>query len=437
MQRRHRDPLPEAVRRQIDRVPVVIARQPHQARRVAAQADARRPAEAVPTDVVVEPLRAQHPADPDRAGVQAEPQHVGHRRDAVRAEVPVEDRVGAFDFSRAGVQIRRPRSDEAAIDGRGHRQRLHYGARRVDIGDGPLPVQRRLLFVVEVERAQRERRLARHRQHRAGVRIHDDDCAARRFVARHLQRQRSLHEPLDITIDSQANVAAGYGLRSEPPPERDRVAEAVPLEVDHARHAAQLDVVRSLDAGETFLVAAQEAEQHRCQVAFWIGTEAGFDQLYTQRRLLQQLQADMRADRARGQVVPLFKVQNRLDQLRRFARDQRRQRLRAAVRGSSVRPTARIDVNIECDRCRRQRIAVAVEDRAARLAHRRFVQVFLFRLGGVVIVVDDLHLHQPRHDAGGPRHEHQDQEEQPPGKAVGSPGHIQPPRPRSQSSRVS
>src|SRR5207249_1230268 len=77
--------------------------------------------------------------------------------------------------------------------------------------------------------------------------------------------------PLDVAVDRQLHVAAG--LRFLPcalTPERDAIADAVTLEVDGARNAAQLRVEIRFDPRKSRVVAPDKPEQVRRDVTLRI-----------------------------------------------------------------------------------------------------------------------------------------------------------------------
>src|SRR3989304_6081616 len=215
-------------------------------------------AETKAPDGVVKPRRADLVAQPDGARVEALLQQLRHRRHAVGAEVPVLEGVAAL-LDHAGVVVGRVRVDEVEVDGRRHGDDLEHGAGLVEVGDGAVAVEVQLR-AVQGELGEPEAGTAGHGEDGAGLRLHDDDRAARGLVVLDLLVELVLDQALDVAVDGEADVGAGAAGLGPGAAEGDWVAAAVALEIDGAGHAAEHVPEGGLDAGEAGVLAAEGAE---------------------------------------------------------------------------------------------------------------------------------------------------------------------------------
>ena len=106
-----------------------------------------------------------------------------------------------------------------------------------------------------------ERRLVGERENLARVRVHDDRGAARRVVRQHAGVQLALGDVLQVLVDRQLERRSGG--RQARDARAERVLPRVGLNQHRAGLAANLRVVRRLDAAQPDVVDADVSEQMR------------------------------------------------------------------------------------------------------------------------------------------------------------------------------
>ena len=222
--------------------------------------------------------------------------------------------------------------------------------------------------------------------------------------------QLALGDVLQVLVDRQLDRRAGGGWPLE-------TAEGAPARVglvqQLSERAADLAVVRRLDAGEPFVVGADEAEQLRGKLLLRIEAAIFLDEsdaleveLGDARRLRRRDTAahvDERAllAKARGQFVLLF----RRAVGQRFA--EHRGRLpgvldftRNAINGIGVDAV-------------REHAAVAVEDVAALGGNIHGPRGLVLGARLKILMLVHLQIQQPRLNADGPQHENRGPDEEP------------------------
>ena len=224
--------LPEGAACQLDR-PHLVGRVILAAFDLARQVDARGFPQAEGCKIVAEALFSKPRTDLDKAGVAADGQPLG--KGLCPVDMPVraaEPRTCDGNLARAGEIVRCPA--RAGIQRCRRRDELEDAARFVQIADGlvaPLRLLRLLQRgaallacqgvhgVADVLVNQGARRvgvvvgLAGHRQHRAGVHVHDDaDAPLGHMVLGHSGGKGAFQPVLDVRVDRQRQRVAGHGV---------------------------------------------------------------------------------------------------------------------------------------------------------------------------------------------------------------------------------
>ena len=355
---------------------VVVLEVADDARDLPGEVDAGRLADPVALDALREGLRADHVLhELGEGGVGGADEHVAHAHvHGVVAPVDVGDVVGA-DLHLGGDGVDGVLGEQPLLDADRGREHLEDRARLEGARD-ELEVERRgVLEVREVGQ-----RGGAGREHLAGQRVGHHDRAGVRQVGVDRLRDGALADLLEVRVDRDDEVGAVAGLRDRGGAARDRGPVEAGLH-DHLAVGAGEDViVVELEAGQAVAVRAHVADDLRPDRPVGIdalsvrhevdaGELAGVElvaQLVCD--LLVDLALDVDEGRVLGEevhVVALVAAQ-RADEQRRHAR--------------GVRDRLGVGVDRLALDAHRQRVAVAVVDRAALCVQRH--RVGSLRLGG-------------------------------------------------------
>ena len=202
LQRRHRDTLAEAVRRQVAATPVVIFVRANQPAGLAAQSHMGRLPETKALNVLIETVRAQQPRQPDHARIEAVLNNLGRRRRSARAQIPIANGHVA-QRRRAVVVVRALGRHQPQLDRRRYGHGLEERPRLEDVRYNAVPVELGLTLIGQVQFAQTKARPARNRQDLTRGRVHHDDRAACGFMLLHRLIEPLLHKALDVAVDRE------------------------------------------------------------------------------------------------------------------------------------------------------------------------------------------------------------------------------------------
>jgi hypothetical protein len=248
-----------------------------------------------------------------------------------------------------------------------------------------------------------ERRLVRHRQNLAGVRIHDDRGAAFGFVRDDARVQFAFGDVLQVLVDRQLNARSGRRRTLEA---AERVAARVRLHHDGAGLAADLRVVGVFEAAQPLVVDPHPAEQVRRQLFVRVEALALFDEANAIQvqggDALRLIRRDLPADVREG--LPLAEPLGERLAVFRVAVAERVTDFPGRVGGVvDFRRDGidRVGVHARC-----QHAAAAIDDVAA--LGRRRLRALLLALGAgdEIGALEDLQVDELRLDAGHPGGEH-------------------------------
>ena len=196
--------------------------------------------------------------------------HVGERQRAVVVRV-VDHARSESDLS-AGDVDDVVDADDVLFERRARGDDLERRSWLVDVLHGAVPA---MLRRCAREGVRIEGRLVRQRENFAGLRRHDQHGAARGAVARDGLAQLALGDVLQIFVNRQLDGRARRRRTLEP-------AEGVPARVglieQLSQGAADLAVVGGLDAGEPFVVDADESQQLSGELFLRIEPAVFFDE---------------------------------------------------------------------------------------------------------------------------------------------------------------
>ena len=274
--------------------------------------------------------------------------------------------------------------------------------------------------VVGRRRCEREDRAVRRieRDDRAAVRV-PAAVTGGRSRARHPELQRLLRGALDPDIDREADRAAGIRLHRRLEL-AVRIAEGVDTELGETRAAAEVAVVRSLDAGLADLVSrlvargrvlqllrrdlADVAEQLRCGGALRVVAQVGARGLDARELVLVLCQVpdhglvDADLDRNGRQRITLARLDSRQHVADRDVDDARQQAQLATARLPRLRKVGRVELDRGAGAIVDEGHAVPVEDDAARRLHPDGAQLVVLRDAQVLMSRQDLERPQPEEE---------------------------------------
>ena len=218
---------------------------------------------------------------PSRSGTERQPDldgadvarlhhHVGERQRPVVVRV-VDDARSEPDFS-AGDVDDVVDADHVLFERRARGHDLERRSGLVDVLHGAVAP---MLGRCARERVRIERRLVGQRENLAGLRRHDQHRAAGGAVARDRIAQLALGDVLQVLVDRQLDGRAGRRRTLEP---AEGAAARVGLIEQLAERAADLAVVGGLDAGEPFVVDADESQQLRGELLLRIEAAVFLDE---------------------------------------------------------------------------------------------------------------------------------------------------------------
>ena len=246
-----------------------------------------------------------------------------------------------------------------------------------------------------------EGRCRREREDLARARVHDDDGAAVRLGLRHSLRDRLLRHVLDVAVEGESHGGAGRRLGQRVRARRDHPTAGSALEGLRPRSPRELLLVGVLDPAEAAAVAAHEADDVRSEVACRIDA--------TRRRLAEdpgQPQLLDAVPRLRGQAL------GKVDEAPVTGQALGQDRGIGPEDGAELgRDRCRIGderlVGGEVARLHRhgERVAAAVEDRAALGGQLQRAQPLVERRGGQGLASHGLQLDEApgedgQHQAG-------------------------------------